>query len=785
MTQPIEVAYVEIVANTKEFTTKTSKDVDKELDKIEKSADHTADHISKAFSGAGTHVSGLFTNVEKALRNVTKGVFTDADLFKSTFEGVTNAGKTAQNSLSGILGSIGNVSNVLAQLGEAGPVGIVILITAFEALAVAITVAAAAVNSLISIASFGLALLPGLAAAAVAGFAVVSTAVSGVAEAFKEQSTQAKAAGTAASSSGRQIADAQRGILQAQQAIVKAREDEIKRIRELQTSLLRARVTEKRAIDNVKNAQLALQQARALNSPRAVTEAQLQLDEANASLAEARDRTKDLQNQKAKADKNGVEGSEQVQRALEGLRDAQDRLAASQQAGAAALAKQNQAFNGLSKSAQAFVLALVQAQKILSPVKKAIQEAFFSGTAPLLGGVAENIKDLQPALVRVASGFNAIFKEVLTFLGSDKAQNFFETILNGLADFLNEITPAVTPLLEAFGSLSADGASFGKILGGIVKDGLLALADFVKNVDLKQLFADAKQAVKDLLPTVLSLVKITVELFRILAAVGLPLLRGLGVALGIVAKAFEFVRTKLEPVFGFLTRMQTAFRNGLGADFLKQAVKDALDFVATSFDNLLVFVSGTLDKVRIGIARLPETLKNLGPKLLDTGKSIIGKFFEGLGAAGGLIADFSKKIANSLIRFLNRSVISGINDGLKAVVETLNKTPFFDLTVPKIPNIPELARGGLAMNPTIAAIAETGKKEAVLPLESPRAMKAVGQAIASEGGTGLSTGMLRPEDQIVVQVILGDDQLEPHTVRVVRKVDNGTARTIKQRPRRP
>lgn len=785
MTQPIDVAYVEIRADTKEFKTTVKKDVDKELNKIEKSSDDTAQHIAAAFSGAGAHINGIFNNVEKALGGVGEAAFTDANLVKTAFGEIETAGKAAEGTAQGILGSFGNISNVLSQLGSSGPVGIVILIAAFNALVTVITVAAAALQNLITIAEFGLALLPTLIGSAVAGFGVFTAAISGVAEAFKEQTTSAKKAGAAAGASARQTADAQRGVLQAQKEIVKAREAEIKRIRELRTEILRARVTEARAVDNVKNAELALRDARALNSPRAVTEAQLQLDEAKASLAEAKDRTKALADEKAKADKNGVEGSDQVQRALEGLRDAQNRLAASQQAGAAATAKQNQAFDGLTKSAQGFVLALVAAKNELKPVQQAIQEAFFKGTGPLLGPVAKNIKDLQPGLVRVAAAFNKIFTEILKFLGSKEAKTAFDKILSGLAGFLEKITPAVGPLLDAFASLAGDGGEFGEILGGVIADGLLKLADFVKNVDLKALFADAKEALDELLPLVGPLVSILINLFKILVSIGKVILPGFNVILGATAKVFGKIADVVTNVFGWLGRLREAFKNGTGAEFLKQAFKDALDFVANSFDGLLVWVSGVLDKIKGKIANLPETLKGLGPKLLDTGKSIIGKFFEGLQAAGGLINDFSKKIANSLIRFLNRSVISGLNDGLAAVVATLNKLPFFNLDIPKIPNIPELAKGGLASNPTLAAIAETGKKEAVLPLESPRAMKAVGQAIADQGGTGVrvpgqpgSAG-----DGISVFVTLDSQQWVPKMVEVVETVNGRVSRKITQKPR--
>lgn len=784
MTQPIDVAYVEVRADTKEFKTGIRKDVDKELKNTEKEADKTASHIGGSFKKASDRIKGFFSGITDRLSGAGTGASKGVDLLETGLEGVAVAGKSAASSVGTVQSALSGLLGGLSSLASSGPVGVAVLAAAFVALAAVIAAAAALLQSLITVASAGLALLPTLAFSAVAAFGVLSIAISGVADAFKEQSEQSDKAGASGVNNARQIADAQRGILQAQKDVIKAREDELKRIREIQTALFRARTTEARAIDDVRNAQLALQAARELNSPRAVTEAQLQLDEANASLLEAKDRTRNLAADKAKADKNGVEGSEQVQRALEQLRDSQDRLAAAQQSGAAALASQNKAFDGLTKSAQGFVTALVSAKTLLGPVKDAIQEAFFSGTGDLVGPVAQNIKDLQPELVHVADGFNAIFTEILKFLGSDEAEKMFGVILQGVGDFLNAIAPAVGPLLEAFTSLAADGSSFGEVLGTLVKDGLLALADFVKNVDIAKLFEDAKKVIDELWPAMQAGFKITVNAFKLLVAVGKPVLAFLAkLAVGI-SDGIEMFKRIVAKVGEFVNAVMNDPHKAI--EMLKNGLKAALDFIAEKFDEALVWVSEKIDGIFKFFADLPKKIGELGPKLLTVGKNLITLFFEGMAAVGGLAEDFSKKIANSLIRFLNRSVIAGLNSGLKLVVDTLNKLPFFSLDLPKIPDIPQLAKGGLAVDPTIAAIAETGKKEAVLPLESPRAMKAVGQAIASEGGSlpAQRAGLGSAADGVIVQVLLGNDQLVPHTVRVVNRVNTQTARTITQKPRR-
>ena len=750
MTQPIDVAYVEIVADTKDFRRTLSKELTAELRKIEKEAQSVGGNIEKAFKDAAEASNGLFRDSSGRLRDA-KGRFAAAGEAAGTVltEGLQSAAGAART----LNGTIQGVFQGLAQMASQGPAGLVLMAVQFAALGAAAATAAVAVQSFGIIAGAALAALPGLIGAAIAGFGVLAAALHGVGDAFAEQSKNAKSAGGAAVNNSRQIADAQRAVLQAEKDLVKAREDELERIEDINIALNRARVTEARAIDDVKNAQLELEDARKLGSSRAITEAELRLQEANATLVEAKDKTGDLAKEKAKADKNGVEGSEQVLRAQENLRDAIDRLAASQQKLGGAAAASNEAFNSLSKSAQDFVSALLAAKTELAPLQKAIQEAFFAGSAPLIDPIVENLKSLEPELTGLSSAFGGIFQEILEFLGSEEAKTALSQILTGLSNFLTAVQPAIGPLLEAFAGLAGQSGEFGDELGGAVAEGLLAIADFVKDVDLKQLFKDAKVEMDKWLPVIKDLASIAFSLFQIFLKIGEII--------------FPMIVTEINRIDAQLEMFKDVFL------LVATAVDDFFKFLATK-------IGEAIGAVGRAITDLPKTISNMADEMLEAGKTLIKSLFSGLSAAGNFVTDFGKGFGNAIIDVINNHVVRRINDGMRMIEEAVSSVPLWpDVNFPTLPYIPKLAKGGLTDSPTFAQISETNQQEAVLPLENPRAMRAVGGAIADAGGTSTMDG----GESFTVIVNLGDDQIIARQVKVVRKNNQRTARKIQQKPR--
>lgn len=755
MTQPLDVAYVEIKPDVKDFSREVKKETGKVYSDLEKSTDQTTARIEASFKDSAEKIGELFRGVDGRLRD-SRGRFAAlGDAATDAFSQVgTTAARAASGGVSALSSALLGMLGVVGQLAAAGPAGLAILAAAFIALAATVTVAAAAIQGLINIALFGIGILPGVITGAIAGFGILAVAINGVAEAFQEESKAATAAGGAAIDNARQVAAAQRGVLTAQRELIRAREEERERIQDVNRELIAARTTEARLADNVLKAEHALQEAKRTGTPRAQIEAQLALDEANAALAEGKDRTQDLAAEKAKADKVGVEGSDRVLAAQERLLAAQDALAASQQRFSAGAVGQKRAIDSLSESAQAFVRALIDAKNELAPLAKRIQETFFSGTAELVPDIVQNIKDLEPEIQRVTKAFNGIFREILKFLGSDEAEDAVSGALGGLASFLEAITPSIGPLLEAFGEIIGDSEEFGDSLGGKVADGLLAIADFVKNVDLKQLFEDAKTAISDLTPIVTSLWNIFKNIWNILVPLG-------NIVLPWVALNFEFLAQ--------------------ATDVALQGFTWLLEKATEVYNWLRVETPKVVDKVKKWFEDLPENIKKLGPKLLEAGKSIIKKLWEGLSSAGGFLADVGKSIANNVIDYLNRNVIKTINNGLNKIEDGLNALPLIDgVDIPNIPNIPRLAKGGLVRNNTLAELGEGDRQEAVLPLEDPRAMQAVGQAIAAAGGMGGGGGAVFEAGSIVVQ-FNGAVPSEAEAFRTGQAVGNGIASRLAKR----
>lgn len=703
-------AYVELFAKDNGGLEKTTtKQADKAFKEIEKSSKDTADNIAKDFEKAGEKIA---KSLEKTVqRRDSKGRYLSKDAVGEAVAGAETIAKAFGNTksaLDSLLGLLGQLPGYFGKILGSGP-GLAALPAVFIAIGGAAAFAARAIQDILSISYLVAAAVPGAIAGLIASFLILKAATSGVGDAFTELTKKQDKAGSSGVNNARQVADAQRGVLQAQKDLIKAKDDEIKRIRTLALEVQRARASEARAADDVLKAQYALQRARDVGTPRSQIEAALALEEANATLAEAKEKTKDLSAEKAKADKNGVSGSEQVLRAQEQLLDAQDRLAQSQQRLSAGAAAQHTAFDGLTKSAQDFVLALVEAKKQLGPVQDAIQEAFFKGTAPLLQPVVDNIKDLQPELEDVASAFGGIFKEILKFFGTKEAKDGLQSLLKGVSDALLAITPSIGPLLKAFTGLVGKSGDFGKSLGGRVAEALDKIADFVAHVDLDKVFKDAKDAIRELKPIISDVASILKSVFDILEFFGRYVLPEVARSFKIVSKGIDDFEGKVK----FVKDKLTEFFDGVGRK------------VGLVRDSIVTTISG-----------IPTKITALGSKFLQAGKDVIASFFKGVSSAGSFAGDFAKNLASTFITFFNKNVIGAINNAIKSIQAGFNLIPGLSIKLPQLSSIPALAQGGLSSKETIARISEGNKKEGIIPLENSRALRAIGEAISKAGGVG-------------------------------------------------
>lgn len=175
-----------------------------------------------------------------------------------------------------------------------------------------------------------------------------------------------------------------------------------------------------------------------------------------------------------------------------------------------------------------------------------------------------------------------------------------------------------------------------------------------------------------------------------------------GLAVLLIVKNWDKIKSV---IFGAIGKIKGILQGIV--DFIK-------DRVGGAFDGLLSTVSGVFNDIVHFIGEIPGRLKNLAGNFLDAGKALIGKLFDGLGAAGRFVATFAKDMVNGIIDTINTQVI----DRLNSLLEIRVNLPFgkhVDLDPPDIPSIPELATGGRATKRTLAVIGEGKEPESVLP----------------------------------------------------------------------
>lgn len=198
------------------------------------------------------------------------------------------------------------------------------------------------------------------------------------------------------------------------------------------------------------------------------------------------------------------------------------------------------AIAGLSPQAQKFAVAWRDAGKSLSPIQKAMQDAFFSETGPRIDNIATAAGALKTEAGGVAEGFNDVFRRVLEFAASGTAINTVRSILNGVRLVLINVANGVQPLLTGFFNLARQAGVFGGAVGGALATAMTTFGNFLNNVDLSAVFDRAMEVLRPLGTLLADIGSIISSVFSGLAVEGGS---SLGVLGEMVGKLAEFLRT--------------------------------------------------------------------------------------------------------------------------------------------------------------------------------------------------------------------------------------------------
>jgi hypothetical protein len=457
--------------------------------------------IETAASQAGQALASGLGDAASSTEKLTTGLAGSA-----AQAGVTEAASTEASGGLNLLGD--------ALLAVAGAIPMVL--GGFAALAPALLAAGGAAGAAMTgIAGLGIAL------------ATLKIGFGGIGAALQAHGKAMGGAGKAASDTAEQeyqaakrIKDATRAVKDAQQSVVdatkdvvdakarekeaaadvnQAREDEIDRIRELDLALRGQKISQAEAAQALIEAKEKAKRANEAGSDWEKAEAKNAVDRAQLQYDETTEKLGDLTKEKQKSDKQGVEGSDQVQAALkrqtdahQGVLDAQERLTKANEAlvrsqenladahhkvataaagGAAGMDAFGDAMRKLSPNAQKLVYALLDIEKRFDAIKRRVQDRLLAGFDTAVTDLADKwLPHLDDILGNMADHLNHFGKQLMKSLGDSEFIRNIERAGREMGKFIDKISDATGSLIDAFGRLAGHSGPVLQVIGDLIKN---------------------------------------------------------------------------------------------------------------------------------------------------------------------------------------------------------------------------------------------------------------------------------------------------------------------------
>lgn len=251
---------------------------------------------------------------------------------------------------------------------------------------------------------------------------------------------------------------------------------------------------------------------------------------------------------------------------------------------------------------------------------------------------------------------------------------------------------------------------------------------------IKNFFAPLVEWFKNLFQSIWDFIK---SVFDVIAEIAKGCVEIIKAVWGVVS---EWFKTKVvDPVKNFFTALWDNIKNAAKTawDNIKAVWKVVSDWFKTKIvDPIKNAFSDAWDKLKNGASKAWEGIKNVFKAIPDWFKSKFkdawqkvkdvfstgGKIFDGI--KEGITSAF-KKVVNAIIRGINKVIavpFNAINKVLDKIrsFEILDIQPFKNLGSISVPQIPELARGGVLRRGQMGLLEGDGA-EAVVPLERNKA----------------------------------------------------------------
>ena len=661
--------------------------------------------------------------------------------------------------------------------------GVIAAINPLIALFGAVGTAAFGLASNIASLSGAFVALPGILSAVVGGITSVIASMGGVGNVFKTYAAMQKATGqigagasgggeTAAERADRladaeyNLAKAQRNVQKAQDNLNKARQRAIKDLQDLSEEVGRASLNEDRAIADL---QLAREQYNNIMADPGSTrgdkmDAAVRIREAEEALNEVRRQNTENVQALAKAEREGIDGNEDVIEAREAVadamrseRDAQRNLtketvqaAPGVQAAATATDEYNKALAELSPSARAVVLALIALQGQWKDMRRELQEEFFSKFVNDMDLLPQIIRNISAFLRPAAGSMGRFVSNFLNLAASPEWSRDFATIGEENGKLLDLMGQGALFLVEAFKDLIIAAAPFTEWLVGGLVDGTKNFRDLVSNARETGALAAWLEKISGRLRVWGGIVgNIAATLFNYGAAAsgfGDWLSQGFLETTENWRKASQAAREEGSPFKKFLEDIQPLLSNvnGLFGDLFGWLGREIMD--PGNIDGANRIVTLLRDDLGPAISNFLDVLadSDIDEKLIEAISSIVDSLSELIEAGGGAafetFADFVAGFFGAIADFLS-GLEPGQADQLLSILGALAALSF----IGKFTGITSMVGSLLslvAQAPTLMNLFGAMKGANKTPTAVPTPGTVVGAPVGGVGGTAAGAGAL-------------------------------------------
>lgn len=711
-----------------------------------------AGHRVERIGESAHRTSSVVERVGDRVRNALVGALGRAaergsELLSEFFTRASASAATAATSIGTSLATA--VSSGAATTAATG--GINLLVGAVLAAAVAAPLAAAAFVALAP----AVLVVGGAAGAAITSlvgligtFAALKMGLGGLGDAWSAYGKSAgggggsgAAAAKAAAAAQRQLEDATDALAEAKRAeraaiegVNRARGEEIERIEDLSRSLGRARIDEADAADALAEAERNLTAAQSTGNPDAIRKAERARDRAKIDLDELHDRVEDLTAEQEKSARVGVDGSDQVQAALERQRQAHRQVeqAARQLTDAKAALKQGaigaaggidrfaDAMSKLSPNGRALIRTLIDLKPRFDDLKRSVQDRLLAGFDTSVRELAGRwLPALKTSLGDLADRLNRVGHTLMDSLGRPEFVKNIQAALGGFGQMVERVGKAVGgPFVDAFGRLARASVPFLKELGDMIAGVVGKFSAWIKSADesgkLDQFMKDAAQALRDIWDIGGLVLAIVGDVVEILFPSSKRTADGF---LGGAKQALEDLHAKLSD-----PKTQKKIQEWI------DKVQDFVDMVVTEWIPAAIEWAGKIDRWvgRVGdwidkITGLPATVDRAWSDLED---STARRWRSVTSAIGGAVSSAGRSVRGGFdsvvgyvrglpgrIRSAARGAFDGLRDAFRSalnwVIDHWNALEFRLPTVNFLgaqigggsigtPNIQRFAHGGIA-----------------------------------------------------------------------------------------